>query len=287
MACPVEIAARTRDSLGECPIWDEREAALWWVNIHAPAVKRLDPVTGKVAEIAMPEPVGSIALRRQGGLLAALQSGFYLLEPGGALELFARPGGHGADHRLNDGRCDRAGRFWAGSMNEATKAPSGSLYRLSPDGTCRRMRGGIAIPNSLAWSPDGRTMYFADSPRDTIWAYDYCLEEGEASNERVFARTEGGHPDGSCVDAEGCLWNAQYGAGQVVRYTPEGKIDRIVALPVANPTCCAFGGAQLETLYITSASQRLTPEALAKQPLAGSVLTVRPGVRGIPESRFG
>lgn len=283
----VELAVQGRDRLGECPLWDEREAVLWWVDILAPAIRCFEPASGKRRELAMPEPVGSIALRRHGGLLAALKSGFYFVDAGGALALFARPEPHAAEHRLNDGRCDRGGRFWAGSMNDASGAPTGSLYRLSPDGVCLRTRGGIAVPNSLAWSPDGRTMYFADTRRDTIWAYDYATETGEASNERIFARTERGHPDGSCVDADGCLWNAQYAGGCVVRYTPAGSIDRVIELPVSQPTCCAFGGPQLDTLYITSAAQRLGPQALAQQPLAGSVFAVRPGVRGLAESRFG
>lgn len=286
LAAP-EVAVASRDLLGECPLWDEREQALWWVDIHAPAVKRFDPASGEVRVLPMPEPVGSLALRSGGGLLAALQSGIFILDETGQLKLFSRPEQHPTDHRLNDGRCDRAGRFWVGSMAEATMAPTGALYRLSADGACPRIRGGISVPNSLAWSPDGRTMYFADSARDTIWRYDYSTETGEASNERVFARTERGHPDGSCVDADGCLWNAHYAGGCVVRYTSEGKIDRVIELPVSNPTCCAFGGRELDTLFVTSASQRLSPEKLARQPLAGSVFAVRPGVRGLAESRFG
>jgi sugar lactone lactonase YvrE len=159
---------------------------------------------------------------------------------------------------------------------------------VSPDRSCARIRTGVIIPNSLAWSPDSSTMYFADTERDIIWSFDYDLQAGEMSNERVFVdcAANPGSPDGSCVDAEGCLWNAEYGGWRVVRYTPQGKIDRVIELPVQNPTCCCFGGERLDTLYITSAAQNLRDADLAKQELAGSVFAARPGVRGLPESRF-
>jgi sugar lactone lactonase YvrE len=150
------------------------------------------------------------------------------------------------------------------------------------------MRTGIVIPNSLAWSPDSRTMYFADSVRDLIWSFDYDLAAGTMSNERVFfdCTENPGSPDGSCIDADGCLWNAEYGGWRLVRYTPAGKIDRVIELPVQNPTCCCFGGENLDTLYVTSAAQKLSADELRSQPLAGSVFAVRPGSTGLPESRF-
>jgi sugar lactone lactonase YvrE len=269
-----QVILESGDRLGECPLWDEREGKLLWVDIHGPALKRLDPASGEVRVTPLPEPIGSFALRSGGGLLAAMQSGFYLLDAeSGALERFARPDPWPAEHRLNDGRCDRAGRFWAGTLMEPDFPPTGTLYRLSPDRGCEAMLGGIAVPNSLAWSPDGRRMYFADSPRDTIWVFDYDEAAGEISNRRVFARTPTGHPDGSCVDVDGCLWNAEYGGSRVVRYTPEGAIDRVIELPVRKPTCCCFGGERLDTLFITSAAQ-------------GGVLAARPGVSGLVEARF-
>jgi sugar lactone lactonase YvrE len=172
--------------------------------------------------------------------------------------------------------------------NDAKRGPDGALYRVSPDRRCARMRTGVIIPNSLAWSPDGKTMYFADTVRELIWSFDYDLEAGEMSNQRVFVdcAANPGYPDGSCVDAEGCLWNAEYGGWRVVRYTPQGKIDRVIELPVQNPTCCCVGGARLDTLYITTAAQKLQDAHLAKQPLAGSVFAARPGSTGLPESRF-
>jgi sugar lactone lactonase YvrE len=231
--------------------------------------------------------VGSIALRERRGLLAATKSGLHFLDvESGALEAKTHPETNLPDNRFNDGRCDRAGRFWAGTMSDVKREPVGSLYRFDPDLTCTRLRNAVIIPNSLAWSPDGRTMYFADTNRHTIWCYDYDPSSGAASGERVFVDTGDGRPDGSCVDSDGCLWNAEYGAWRVVRYTPQGKVDRTLDVPVANPTCCCFGGDDLGTLYVTTATQRLTPEDLARQPLAGSVLALRPGVRGLPESRF-
>jgi sugar lactone lactonase YvrE len=216
---------------------------------------------------------GSIALRRDGGLLVALQSGIHLLgthEP----QLLVKPAGHAPELRFNDGRCDRAGRFWVGTLAEPDFPPRGVLYRIEADGSARAFRSGIEVPNSIAFSPDGRTMYFADSPRHKIWAFDYAPESGAISRERIFATPHPGFPDGSCIDAAGCLWNAQWGAGRVVRYTPAGKVDRVVEVPARNPTCCCFGGARLDTLYVTSAD-------------ACGVFALRPGVTGLAESRFG
>lgn len=287
MAFQVEVAARGADLLGECPLWDERGRLLWWVDSRWPAVKQLDPASGAVMMLVLPEVVGSIAFREQGGFLAATRSGIHFLDAAsGALEARATPEAALPENRFNDGRCDRAGRFWAGTMSDVKRDPVGSLYRFDADMACTRLRNAVVIPNSLAFSPDGRRMYFADTMRHTLWAYDYDPASGAATNERVFADAGAGRPDGSCVDAEGCLWNAEYGGWRLVRYTPAGKVDRVVEVPVANPTCCCFGGEDLGTLYVTTARQRLSPEDLAKQPLAGSLLALRPGVQGLPEGRF-
>jgi sugar lactone lactonase YvrE len=260
---------------------------LWWVDSRWPAVKRLDPASGAVMMLVLPEVVGSIAFREKGGLLAATKSGIHFLDPAsGALQARANPEAMLPENRFNDGRCDRQGRFWAGTMCDVRRDPTGSLYRFDADMACTKLRNAIIIPNSLAFSPDGRRMYFADTNRHVIWAYDYDPVSGAATNERVFADTGTGRPDGSCVDAQGCLWNAEYGAWRLVRYTPAGKVDRVIEVPVANPTCCCVGGEDLGTLYVTTATQRLTPEDLAKQPLAGSLLALRPGVQGLPEGRF-
>ena len=283
-----EVVFRGRDRLGECPLWDEREQVLWWVDGREPSVRRLDPSSGKVRTLPLPRTVGSLALRERGGLLVAMQDGLHFLDPGsGARVVAVDPERDLPGNRFNDGRCDRAGRFWAGTMCDVRRDATGSLYCFEAGLSWRKLRGGITIPNSLAWSPDGRTMYFADTHAMVIWAWNYDPASGAAWGERVFVEAAPGRPDGSCVDAEGCLWNAQYGAGRLVRYTPEGKVDRVLDLPFANPTCCCFGGAAYDTLFVTSATQRLSPEDLHRQPLAGSVLALRPGVRGLPESRFG
>lgn len=265
----VERVVASGDRLGECPIWDERMGALWWVDIHGPALKRWD---GALKVMPMPEAPGSIAFRESGGMIVALASGIYTLGTE-APQLLVRPAGHAAGLRFNDGRCDRAGRFWVGTLREPSFPPEGVLYRIEADGKARAVKDRIEVPNSLCFSPDGRTMYFADSPRHKIWAFDYDPESGETSGERVFATPHPGFPDGSCVDAEGCLWNAEWGASRVVRYTPAGKIDRVLELPVKNPTCCCFGGARLDTLYITCADR-------------GGLFAVSPGVSGLAEARF-
>ncbi|HUJ86336.1 MAG TPA: SMP-30/gluconolactonase/LRE family protein [Burkholderiales bacterium] len=286
MSFQIECAARGADLLGECPLWDGRE--LWWVDILAPALRRLDPVSGAVRTLALPEPIGSFAFRRRGGILAAMKSGLYFLNPeDGKLDCIAQPEAALPENRFNDGRCDRDGRFWAGTMkDEGKREPVGALYRLDRGSACARMRQNLYVPNGLCWSPDGRTMYFSDTHRHTIWACDYDRAGGAISRERVFADADDLHPDGACVDAGGCMWSCQYGGWRIVRYTPAGKVDRVLELPLANPTCCCFGGQALDTLYVTSATQKLAPDELARQPLAGSVLALRPGVRGLPEARF-
>jgi sugar lactone lactonase YvrE len=287
--CVAECVAAGSDLLGECPLWDERAQALWWVDILAPALKQLDPSSGAVKENRLPEPMGSFAFREQGGLVAAMKSGLFLLDSAYAsVERVASPEEDRPGNRFNDGRCDRAGRFWAGTMNDTGRSPDGALYRLSADRSCTRMRSGVIVPNGLAWSPDGRTMYFADSVRDLIWSFDYDPASGTPSNERVFAdcAPNPGYPDGACMDAEGCLWSCEYAGWRVARYTPSGRIDRVIGLPVQFPTCCCFGGADFDVLYITSASKDVAADKRTKQPLAGSLFAVRPGVKGLPESRF-
>lgn len=265
MALSVELAIASGDRLGECPLWDG--AALWWVDIHGRAIKRFD---GSLSVFPVPEPVGSIAFRRDGGLIAAMQTGIFLWQENDLKTLAASPT---PELRLNDGRCDRAGRFfWVGTLKDPSFEPVGTLYRFSGK-ELKPERSGIQVPNSLAFSPDGRTIYFADSPGRTIWAFDYDAEDGEISKQRLFASPHPGYPDGSCVDADGCLWNAEYGGSRVVRYTPQGGIDRVIEVPAKNPTCCCFGGAALDTLYITT------------QGGAG-VFAVHGAGKGLPESRL-
>ena len=289
MSVVVECVVPGKDVRGGCPLWDERIGALWWVDSRAPALRRWIPGASAAESFALPEMVGAIALAERGGMVAALVSGLHAVDPqDGRLTPLLDPESHPPENRFNDGRCDRQGRFIAGTMSDARREPAGSLYRFDAAGGCTRQFGDIIVPSSLAFSPDGATMYFADAYRDRITAFDYDTASGTPSGDRLFASTVGhqGRPAGSCVDAEGYLWNCEYGGWRVVRYAPDGSIDGAIPIPAANPTGCCFGGPDLGTLYITTALQQLTAEQLADQPRAGSVFAVRPGVRGLPESRF-
>jgi sugar lactone lactonase YvrE len=273
--------------LGESPIWSVRAAALFWVDSRGPAIYRLTPATGKIDTWKLPDPIGSIVLRAKGGLVAATRHGFNFVDLAtGALTAIVDPESHLPNNRFNDGRCDHRGRYWSGTMSDVERAAVGTQYRLNPDLTVRAFKTGLVIPNATCWSPDGRTMYFGDTTKQTIWAYDYDLDTGTPNNERVFVKAEG-RPDGATVDADGCVWSAEYGNSRVVRYTPQGKIDRTVSVPATSITSCAFGGSKLDTLYITTATQRLTPDDIKKQPLAGGLFAAQVGVTGVPEPEFG
>ncbi|HKE40126.1 MAG TPA: SMP-30/gluconolactonase/LRE family protein [Casimicrobiaceae bacterium] len=285
---PVIRVGEQTDILGESPLWDERGQVLYWVDIRRPAIRRLDHASGRIDTWPMPDLIGSIALCVDGRLLVALPDKLAFFDTAtAALQPFAAVPERVSGHRFNDGRCDRQGRFWAGTMHNVTRAPEGVLYRVDPRGCFVAVTSGICIPNSLGWSPDGRTMYFADSLQYAIFAYDFDVDSGEITNKRVFTTTRApAFPDGSTVDAEGFLWNAEFNGWRVVRYAPDGRIDRVVELETHRPTCCAFGGPNLDTLYITTASQQMSAEELAKQPLAGALLAIDTGVRGLVEPRF-
>jgi sugar lactone lactonase YvrE len=287
----VECVSETRDELGECPIWDPRTRKLWWVDILAPCLQSYDPESGEYRRYPLAgRAVGSFAIRKQGGFVLARNDGLYAFEPTtGKSQFLVDPEPKLPNNRLNDGRADRRGRFWVGSMPIQGSEPTGALYRVDPDLKVARLFGDVTIPNSLAFSPDDRTLYFADSRQQTIWAFDLDIDTGAITNRRVFANLRGGRggPDGSCVDADGCLWNAHFGMARVVRYTPNGRVDRMIELPATNPTCCAFGGDTLDVLYITTAKIMLAPERLAAQPpLAGALFAVSAGVCGLPEAEF-
>lgn len=280
-----------RNNLGESIVWDERAGRLWWANIHVGEVWSWDPFGSAAPEIfPIGRRVGAIGLRAGDGLVLALENEFAFYDPKtGALQPIADVEADLPTTRLNDGRIDPAGRFLCGGMHEAMpQRHISAVYALDPDGTIKRRIGDIACANSTCWSPDGRTLYFANMPLRRIDAYDYDVANGEISNPRLFASLEGepGLADGSAVDAEGYLWNAQWGGGKLVRYAPDGTVDRQVALPVTNPTCLAFGGPDLDVLFITSAWFGLDDARRAAEPLAGSLFAFRPGVRGLPEHRF-
>lgn len=288
---PVECALQVRASTGEGPVWNGDEGALYWVDIPARLLNRFDPASGTNRSWLMPSAIGCFAFRQAGGVIAALQSGFHAVDlSSGSVTPLAEPLKDKPDCRFNDGRCDRAGRhFWAGTMAEPPdpRRPRGAFYRFGADGSCTKMIDGLIVSNGLAFSPDGRTMYISDSNAavQTIWAFDYDAEEGALRNRRVFATTHdiAGRPDGAAVDADGCYWTAANSGAQLVRYTPAGKIDRTIALPVHRPTMPCFGGGDLGTLYVTS-MQPLPGEP--RHELDGSILAVRAGATGLPEPRF-
>lgn len=284
----IQRSGDTVDILGEGPVWDVQEQALYWVNIRGCAVRRFDWGTRRVDTWTLPEVVGSLAVRHGGGLLLALKSSLSYFDPvTGALQRVSAPEADWPEMRFNDGKCDRQGRFWAGTMNDVTREPEGTLYRLDPARGCAAMQTGIRIPNSLCWSPDGRVMYFADSPMRTIFAYPFDAATGELGDRREFATVEApAIPDGATVDAEGFVWCAHYDGWRIVRFAPDGRIDRLVELPVQRPTSVQFGGPGLDVLFVTTATQKLSQEDLAKQPLAGALLALEPGVKGLPEARY-
>jgi L-arabinonolactonase len=286
----VEIAcvAHTMDVLGEVPRWHPIERALYWIDAFKPAIHRLDPVSGKLESWTPPERLGSFAPRAGGGLLIAGRGGLAHYDPAsGTLDRIVDPENGGAVNILNDGRCDRHGRFWVGSMTKTMERASGRLYRLE-HGHLDAVDDGIWVANGLCWSPDDRRMYFADSHVKTIFVYDFDLAAGTIGPRRIFATMDDrpGVPDGSSVDAEGFIWNAVFDGGCVVRYAPNGRISRTVQLPVSRPTACAFGGADLGTLYVTTARFRLAPDKLAAETDAGGLLALDVGVKGLLEPLY-
>lgn len=289
MTLTAELVLDARDETGEGPVWNRGAQCLWWTDIPGKRLHRLDPSSGAHKTYDMPGRVGCFALREAGGLVLAMEQGFATFDPAnGKIEILSEPEAGLADHRFNDGRCDPAGRFLAGSMNMARSSVSGQLWRMTPNKEVTRIAGDVTIANGLAFSPDGKLMYWADSPAEKVYVFDYDLDTGTPSNRRVFLEKgpAPGRPDGAAVDADGCYWSARWVGGAVVRFTPAGVIDRMIKLPVSRVTMCAFGGPDLRTLYITTAREGMTPEELAAEPLAGGLFVAEPGVQGLPEPSF-
>jgi sugar lactone lactonase YvrE len=279
---------RVGNTLGEGVQWDAAGQALWWTDIQARRLHRYGWENRTVESFDMPERVGSFGLiEGSDKIIAAFESGIALYDlAGGASQWLLRPGHSGV--RFNDGRVDRQGRFWAGTMEEGEpRSGRGSLYCTDRDGRVHQRESGIMISNGLCWSLDGRTLYFADSALRTMYAYDANTADGTISNRRVFARTpEGAHPDGATIDADGYLWSAQWGASRIARYAPSGKLDRIFDVPVSQPTCLAFGGPNLDHLFVTSARDGLSGAELAGQSGAGDIFVYKVEYRGVPENRY-
>lgn len=290
MQPPIELAFETRDQLGETPLWCARTRRLWWLDIERPTLHSLDPATAEHhAEAHASQFLGSLALRKAGGQVLALDLSLYLrAEQGGPLRHLTTVEA-GLDNRLNDGRVDPRGRLWIGTMDNALHRPNGALYRVDPDGATTRIFGDVIVSNGIAFAPDGRRMYFSDTRRYQTWVMDLDPDDGVPVNRRLLADFTAGQerPDGTCVDADGCLWVAMFGGGKLLRLTPDGRIDREIRLPVSNPTCACFGGPDLKTLFVTTATKFLGDAALAAEPLAGSVLALHGLGQGLPENRFG
>jgi sugar lactone lactonase YvrE len=278
-----------RAELGECPVWSVQEQALYWVDIRAPALHRLEPDTGASRTWPMPSRIGSFGLREAGGAVVALEDGFSLLDfDTGELTFVAGPE-HVPGTRFNDGKVSPDGRFFAGTMDEERLTrPIGALYRLDPDLSLHRVVEGLVVSNGLAWTADGGTMYHSDSKGPVIWAYDYDAESGEPSARREVARPteEIGRPDGAATDEQGYYWSAGISAGVLNRWSPDGRLDRSIPLPCSNPTAPCFGGPDLRTIFVTSLRHDLPAEVLAAKPLSGGIFAVQVDVPGVPISRF-
>lgn len=293
----VECVARVDNTLGEGPWWDAAGQALWWVDAWQSRVWRLDAGATQATFLALPaplagEPIGSMVLDVEGRLVCAMRRDFWRVDPStGAASLLAEgERGRPPTNRLNDGKCDRAGRYWCGSLNTDWRHASGALYRLDPDGRVDCVIDAHGISNGIAFSPDDRVFYFADTSAGVVWRFDFDLASGTIGNRRMFIdmRDAPGQLDGATVDAEGNYWSALFGAAAVACFDPDGRLVRRIEVPTRHPTMCTFGGAALDTLYVTTARRFLEPAELAAQPLAGSLLAIHGlGVRGLPETRFG
>ena len=279
-----EVAVAGEFELGEGPVWDASRGLLRWVDILAGYVHALDPATGARTWFEAGDPVGAVGLTRSGGLVLALADGFALADHDG--EQLTRVPGFGVDRdavRFNDGKPDPWGNFCAGTMAwDESGNPPGNLYRLAPDGTVTEMFGDVGLSNGLDWSDDRRLFYYADSNSGRVDLFDTDPDTGALANRRAFVtvRDADGIPDGLTLDAEGCVWLAVWGSGELRRYTPDGRLDTVVRLPARQVTSAAFGDDDLGTLYITTAREGLTEAELRDQPHAGDVFACAPGVTG-------
>ncbi len=288
----VDCIVDAKAAVAETPIWDTREQVLWWVSIFEPSLNRYDPATRENRAFKMPAPIGSFALREKGGALVALKTGLHFFDPAsGRLDFIVNPDPL-PEHRLNEGKCDRSGTaFWVGSMKDPIEPHqnTSAFFRFSPNSRLKRKIEGIITANAMAFSPDNRTLYQGDSHPSvrSVFAWDHDASTGEISNRRLFLDTHGmdGRVDGCCIDAEGCYWAASIDSGTFKRFTPKGKLDMIVKIPVLWPTMPAFGGKDFDTIYFTSLKRSDGRES--PSGLDGGVFAMRvPGVKGLPETRF-
>jgi sugar lactone lactonase YvrE len=277
--------------LGEGPVWDHTSGQLIWVDIMGKSVHFFDPTKGVDGTITLEQRIGAAVPRIKGGLILALENGFheFNLETKRLTKLID-PESDRPENRFNDGKCDDAGRFWAGTMDMNEELPHGSLYCLETNGTIRKSVENVIVSNGIAWSPDNQTMYYIDSPTKRVLAYDFVLESGELSNPRIIVTIPDGEgfPDGMTVDTDGMLWIAQWDGWQVSRWDPKsGKKLSSIPVPAARVTSCVFGGENFDELFITTARVGLDEKQLADQPSAGGIFCIKPGYKGRPSSFYG
>jgi sugar lactone lactonase YvrE len=275
------------NTLGEGPLWHVDEQVLYWVDIVGKTINRFMPSTGEHKVYPQQEEISVIGFREKGGFIAAGRNGFkFWSEQDNQLTSIADPEADKPQARFNDGKVDRAGRFWAGTMTP--KDATSALYRMDSDLSVHLMENGITISNGIGWSPDNHLMYYVDSLRYTIFVYDFELETGEIKNRRAFRYFSPGYgtPDGLTIDSRGFIWCAFWGGSKVVCFNPDGDMTLEIPLPVSQPTSCAFGGDDLSDLYITSAREGLSDAELKAQPLAGSLFVVETDVCGLAEPKF-
>jgi L-arabinonolactonase len=283
----VETVVAAQNILGEGPLWSVRQKAFYWVDIEGRAFFRLKTTgntAGEVERFPLEYRIGALALTDSDDLILALEDGLARWDMArGKVRFLPDNVAFNLPNRFNDGKMDRRGRFWAGTMSDK---PENSLYRLDPDGSVHEMETGVVISNGIGWSPDNRIMYYSDSGAGVVYAYDFDIDAGTISNRREFLRSDGdaGVADGLTVDAEGFIWSAFWNGWRVARFNPQGEQVLEIPMPVQRPTSCVFGGSGLNELYITSASMDLSDAERAQQPQAGDVFRVRlEGVRGLPE----
>lgn len=288
----IERVGNVRCKLGEGPVWDVREQALYFVDTLAGTLWRYEPDSAQFQSWQTPGLLGSIALRERGGAVLALGHGFHFFDFNtGQATLIADPQAAGGATQFNDGKTDRRGRFFAGTVHKRATEPQAALYRLDADQSVHEVDSGIVISNGPCWSPDGNTFYFADSMRQDIYAYDYDADTGNVSNRRVFANTAalGGIPDGATVDRDGRLWSAICNGGKIVCYRPDGVVETVIEAPRELVSSVMFGGANLDELYCTSIDAAQMPKEFGCDPEdgGGELFVIRGlGVTGLPESRF-
>ncbi|MBO6920240.1 MAG: SMP-30/gluconolactonase/LRE family protein [Rhizobiaceae bacterium] len=284
-----DLVVDCKNHHGEGVFWNALDGLVWWTDIEGKSLWSFNPVTQKSARQDMPERVCCFAPRAEGGLIVAYADRVVLFDPDTRnetiVEIFEP---HNKQTRLNDGRTDRAGRLIVGGMNEVSGNPDSTVLCIDTDLSTRELITGVSCANSICFSPDGGTMYFADTPDREIIAYDYNVERGEISNRRIHSsfENEPGLPDGSCVDADGGVWNAEWEGRRVVRVAPDGEVDCIIDVPVWKPTCCAFGGPELDTLFITTSRLMSDPSVLRQEPESGGLFAVKPGRFGVIDTPF-